>query len=88
MAYERVPRSSFQSSPASPGTSRISPRPFAARQPPDAEEEAFRRRKIETADLEVRERSGASTPEDRERLSVLRTEMQDFWTGKIDQAAR
>jgi hypothetical protein len=88
MAYERAPRSSFQSAPASQGMAQISPRPFATQERPDAETAAFQQRKRETAGLEDRERSGASTPEDRERLSALRTEMQDFWTGRIDRAAR
>lgn len=88
MAYERAPRSSSHSPPDSKAMSRTSPRPFATRHRPDAEAAAFQQRKREAAGLEDRERNGASTPEDRERLGALRTEMQDFWTGRIDQATR
>lgn len=87
MAYQRAPRTSSPVFPSRGGT-RLSPRPFPGEERPDAEAEDFRQRKHEAASLQDRERAGGITSDEQERLGTLRTEMDGFWAGRMDQAAR
>lgn len=72
---------------SSPGRGAWTPSPPPP-PPEDAEHRAFELHQREAADLKLKEKHGTIVPAEQERLGVLQAKMNDFWTGKIDRAAR
>lgn len=60
-------------------------RPLA---PEETEDEAFHQDKFEALGIQLKEKHGAITPVEQERLGVLQAKMNDLWAQKLGRAAR
>jgi Domain of unknown function (DUF4157) len=92
MSFDRVHRSSPQSSQASSSPSQFAPRPCSTptvQSPPTQEElenQAFQQDKFEATGLQIKQRSGTITPMDQEKLGVLQAKMDSFWAQRMERS--
>ena len=93
MAYQRVQKFSSWNSQLPKKTSQFGHRPFPVQTqesdnpptPQDLEDAAFEHHKFEATGLGVKEEYGTITPEEKEKLSVLRAKMNDFWVQRMEK---
>lgn len=93
MAYQRVQKFSPWNSQPQKKTSQFGPRPFPVQDqesdspptPQDLEDAAFDQHKFEATGLEVKEEYGTITPQEKEKLGVLRAKMNDFWVQRMER---
>jgi len=93
MAYQRVQKFSPWNSQPQKKTSQFGSRPFPVQAqesdspptPQDLEDAAFDQHKFEATGLEVKEEYGTITPQEKEKLGVLRAKMNDFWVQRMER---
>ena len=88
MAYQREHKPSSWNSQAQQKRSQFASNPFAAQVQPksdtsltqtEIEDEALEQHQFEAFGLQLKQKSGAITPEETQRLGILQAKVDDFW---------